>query len=99
MPPFGGFVGKFAVFAAAVQAGMVWLAMIGVINAIVGLYYYLTILKYVYLYRSEDEDKPVPVTRPYMVGLSALGFLIILIGTIFTPWFNLASSAASAIVR
>lgn len=99
MPPFGGFVVKFAVFAAAVQAGMVWLAVIGVLNAIVGLYYYLTVLKVVYLYRSEDEDKPLPVSRPYAIGLTALSLLIILIGTVFAPWFSMASSAAAAIMR
>jgi len=99
MPPFGGFVVKFAVFAAAVQAGMVWLAIVGVLNAIVGLYYYLIILKYVYLFRSEDEDKPVPVTRPFVIGLTGLSLLIILIGTVFAPWFSAASSAASAILR
>ncbi len=99
MPPFGGFVVKFAVFAAAVQAGMVWLALVGVINSIVGLYYYLTILKFIYLYRSDDEDKPLPLSRPYAIGLTALGLLVILIGTVFAPWFSVASSAASAILR
>jgi len=99
MPPFGGFVVKFAVFAAAVQAGMIWLAIVGVLNAIVGLYYYLIILKYVYLYRSEDDDKPFPVTRPYAIGLTTLSLLIILIGTVFAPWFSAASTAAMAILR
>jgi NADH-quinone oxidoreductase subunit N len=45
MPPFAGFVVKFAVFAAAVDAGMIWLAVIGVLNSIIGLYYYLTVLE------------------------------------------------------
>ncbi len=64
MPPLAGFFGKFLVFLAAVNAGMIPLAVIGVLNSIIGLYYYLTILKYVYLYRSEDEDKPIPLTAP-----------------------------------
>ncbi len=59
MPPLAGFVGKVYVFAAAVESGLIWLAFVGVINAIIGLYYYLTVLKVVYLYRSEHEDRPV----------------------------------------
>ena len=50
MPPFGGFVAKVFVFAAAVQVNMVWLAVVGILNSIVGVYYYLTVLKVVYLY-------------------------------------------------
>jgi len=39
------------------------------------------------------------VTRPYAIGLTGLSLLIILIGTVFAPWFSAASSAASAILR
>jgi len=98
MPPFGGFIVKFAVFAAAVDAGMVWLAVIGVLNAIVGLYYYLTILKVVYLYRSEEDNKPLSIPRPFALGLTALSVLIILIGSVFAPWFGMANTAAAALI-
>lgn len=97
MPPFGGFVVKFAVFAAAVQANMVWLAVVGVLNSIIGLYYYLTVLKYVYLFRSEDEEKPLPVTRPYALGLVVLALGIILIGTVFAPWIMISNTAAASL--
>ena len=96
MPPLGGFVVKFFVFAAAVQANLVWLAVIGVLNSIIGLYYYLTVLKVVYLYRSENDDKPVPVPRSYAVALVILTAGIVLVGTAFAPWFNWAASAAAA---
>jgi NADH-quinone oxidoreductase subunit N len=97
MPPFAGFVVKFAVFASAVQAGQVWLAFVGVLNSIVGLYYYLTVLKVVYLYRSEDEEKPLPVTRSYATGLIVLVIGIILVGTVFAPWFSVSNTAAAAL--
>ena len=97
MPPLGGFIAKVLVFAAAVKTGMVWLAVIGVLNSIVGLYYYLIVLKVVYLYRSEDEDKPVPVTRPYVLALTVLVIGIILIGTLFAPWVEWSTSAAAAL--
>ncbi len=97
MPPLGGFVVKFFVFAAAVNSNLIWLAVIGVLNSIVGLYYYMTVLKYVYLYRSEDEEKPLPITRSIRLALVVLTFGIILVGTLFAPWFSWASSAAAAI--
>ena len=97
MPPLGGFVAKFFVFAAAVKAGLVWLAIIGVLNTIVGLYYYLVVLKVVYLFRSEDEDKPIPLTRPYTLALTVLVLGIILLGTLFGPWAEWSTRAASAL--
>ncbi|HLE13113.1 MAG TPA: NADH-quinone oxidoreductase subunit N [Anaerolineales bacterium] len=97
MPPLGGFVAKVFVFAAAINTGLVWLAVIGVLNSIVGLYYYLIVLKVVYLYRSENEEVPVPLTRPYALAITVLIAGIILLGTIFAPWFDLSTAAAAAL--
>jgi NADH-quinone oxidoreductase subunit N len=97
MPPLGGFVVKVLVFAAAIDAGQVWLAVVGVLNSIVGLYYYLTMLKYIYLYRNEEEEaRPLPINRPYRLALAVLTAGIILIGTLFAPWFDWATRAAAA---
>jgi len=102
MPPLGGFIGKIFVFAAAVRADLIWLAFVGVINSIVGLYYYLTVLKVVYLYRPAnlaDEQLPLPLPRPYALGLTALTLGIVLLGTLFAPWFNWASVATASLVK
>jgi NADH-quinone oxidoreductase subunit N len=97
MPPFAGFFAKFFIFVAAVQAGLIWLAVIGVLNSIVGLYYYLTVLKVVYLYRSERDSEQIPVPRAYALALGLCAFGVILIGTIATPWFTWATNAAKAL--
>jgi NADH-quinone oxidoreductase subunit N len=97
MPPFGGFIAKVLVFAAAIQAGWVWLAVVGIINSVVGVYYYLTVMKYVYLYRMEGENEeahPIAVSRPYAIALVVLTIGIIVVGTIFGPWFGLSTDAA-----
>ncbi len=97
MPPFGGFVAKVLVFTAAVETGWVWLAVVGILNSIIGVYYYLTVLKVVYLYRMEGENEeahPIPLTRPHAVALVALSIAILLIGTVFAPWFDTAAGAA-----
>jgi NADH-quinone oxidoreductase subunit N len=101
MPPLAGFFGKFFVFAAAIQQGinagrsaLVWLAIIGVLNAIVGLYYYLTVLKVVYLFRSEREREKIPVPRAYALALWVCVFGIVLLGTWAAPWIGWATQAA-----
>ena len=97
MPPLAGFVGKFYVFAAAVQSDLIWLAFIGVINAIIGLYYYLTVLKVVYLYRSEDEEVPIPVSRPASLALVVCVLAIVVIGSLSGPWLDWAVDAAQSL--
>lgn len=97
MPPFAGFVTKVVVFAAGIQSGYTWLVVIGIINSVIGAYYYLNVLKYVYLYRMPNEDEenhPVPLTRPYAIALGVLTIGVILIGTVFAPWFNWSDAAA-----
>ena len=97
MPPFGGFVAKVFVFAAGIQAGYVWLVIVGIINSIFGVYYYLNAMKYVYLYRMPEQDEenhPVPLTRPYVIALAVLTLGVILIGTVFAPWFSWSDAAA-----
>ena len=97
MPPLAGFVAKVYVFAAAVESGWVWLAFVGVLNAIVGLYYYLTILKVVYLYRSEQDDVPISVPRVYGIGLGLCILGIIVIGSLSAPWLEWAVQAAQSL--
>ncbi len=89
IPPFGGFVGKVLVFASAVMApNMVWLAFVGILNSIIGLYYYLVILKIVYLNRSEQEDQPIRLSRPWVAALALCVIGIVALGTIIAPLFN-----------
>ena len=97
MPPFGGFVAKIFVFAAGVQANYTWLVIVGILNSIIGVYYYLNAMKYVYLYRMPNEDEenhPVPLTRPYAIALAVLVLGVILVGTVFAPWFSWSDAAA-----
>ena len=97
MPPFGGFVAKVVVFAAGIQAGYAWLVIIGIINSVIGVYYYLNAIKYVYLYRMPEQDEenhPLPMTRPYVIALAVLAIGVILIGTVFAPWFSWSDAAA-----
>jgi NADH-quinone oxidoreductase subunit N len=97
MPPLAGFVAKFYVFAAAVQSGWIWLAFVGVLNAIVGLYYYLTVLKVVYLYRSDHEREAIVVPPAYALALAACVAAILAIGTLSAPWLDWAMASAGSL--
>ncbi|PLX87287.1 MAG: NADH-quinone oxidoreductase subunit N [Desulfuromonas sp.] len=55
LPPTAGFTGKFFIFAGALKAGYVWLAILGVLNSAVSLYYYLRVMVYMY-FRDPVED-------------------------------------------
>jgi NADH-quinone oxidoreductase subunit N len=97
MPPFGGFIAKVAVFAAGVQANYVWLVVVGIINSVIGVYYYLNVMKYVYLFRmegGEEERSPVAITPPSALALVVLSVGIVVVGTVISPWFNYARAAA-----
>lgn len=98
MPPLSGFVAKVYVFAAAVESGLIWLAYAGVLNAIIGLYYYLTVLKVIYLYRSEGDDQPIPVPRGSALALGVCSVAIVAIGTFSSPWLEWALNTARSLL-
>lgn len=96
IPPTAGFFGKFFIFKAAIESGLWGLAFIGILNAFVGLYYYLSVVKYIYLYRSEEDDIAIPVPRAYQVALGLSTFGILYLGIIPGPVFEWVRQAALA---
>jgi len=97
MPPLAGFISKFFVFAAAVQSNLIWLAMVGIINSIIGLYYYLIVLKVVYVKPAPEGAPLIEIPRPYVFALGVLCFAILFAGTAATPWYNWAVDAAKSL--
>jgi NADH-quinone oxidoreductase subunit N len=76
LPPTGGFIGKFALFSAAIGAGYTGLAVIGILTAIVSIYYYLRVA--VALYMEPDGDgQPRPAADA--TGLLACGAVLVLV--------------------
>lgn len=97
VPPMGGFFAKVLVFAAAVEAGLVWLAVLGVLNAIVGLYYYLIVLKVIYVGESKEEAKPILTLRAHSTGLVASIVALLVLGIVFGPFYSWAVSSAGGL--
>jgi len=65
VPPFAGFVGKFYIFSAAVKSGDIGLAVIGVLNSVVSVYYYVGVLVRMYMVEGGVEVAR-PSSRPYL---------------------------------
>jgi NADH-quinone oxidoreductase subunit N len=69
-PPTVGFFGKFYVFSAAVKGGLIWLAVIGVMNSFVSVYYYLRVVKATCFDQTETSFVPVTYSPMLMIVLA-----------------------------
>jgi NADH-quinone oxidoreductase subunit N len=73
IPPLAGFIGKLYVFMAAIKAGMLTVAIIGVLFSAVGAFYYLRIVKFMYFDEAENEfSMPIGATSQAVVVLSGI---------------------------
>ena len=98
IPPTAGFFGKFFLFQAAVSANLVGLALIAVTNAIIALYYYLVVVKVMYVDVGPDDDVPIAIPRAYAWSLGITALVVILLGTIaVTPIYEWATLGASGL--
>ena len=85
IPPFAGFFSKFFMFMAAFKAGFVVLVLIALVNTVISLYYYLLIVKAMYI---KPNDNPIATFRSdgyTRVGLALCVLGVVLIGII--SWF------------
>ncbi len=80
IPPMAGFAGKFYLFYAAMQKGYTWLVVIAALNSTVSLYYYLLVIKQVYLFDRTKEIKKIIVPMGVKFTLAVLIVSIILLG-------------------
>jgi len=76
IPPTAGFMGKFWLFSAAIEAGYIWLAVIGVLNSATSLYYYARVI--VFMYLKKDVIGSEPSASPAL----ALAVAVALVATI-----------------
>ncbi len=93
IPPTGGFFGKFYIFGAAINNGLLWLAVVAVANSVVALYYYANVIRVMYLLpipSGEPVGGPGPLRLA--LGIAALGTL--LVGVFPQPFVALAGAAA-----
>ncbi|MBI4310390.1 MAG: NADH-quinone oxidoreductase subunit N [Chloroflexi bacterium] len=97
IPPTAGFMGKLYLFNAAVHADLVWLALVGVVNSVVSAYYYLRVLKALYVAPGE-ETAASATSMPVRAVVAVCGFAVLFLGVFPGPLLRLAGAAVSALL-
>jgi NADH-quinone oxidoreductase subunit N len=95
LPPTAGFIGKLYIFIALVDAKMIAVAIIALLNTVVSLYYYIRVLKNMYLDKPEKEVEKFSASSPNLVLLGVLVVPVIFFGIYFTPLVEFAKSSLS----
>jgi len=90
IPPLVGFHAKLAVLTSVVDAGMFWLAAYAVVMAVVGAYYYLRVIYYMYFAES-GQNAPLDAAFDVRVALSVNGIALVLVGMFPGGLFDLCS--------
>ena len=92
VPPTAGFMAKLTVFRSAIDAGLVPLAVIGVLTSAAGLYYYLRVVVYVYMVPQSEPDAVVG-GRMLSAGLALAGCAIVVV------WLGVAPGSFAALAQ
>jgi len=96
IPPLAGFFGKFFLYAAAASKGYYFLVFIGVVMATISLYYYLLVIKEMFLTKADETTIPYFESRPLMkIGLliASIGILVVgLYSPLYEYIYNISSS-------
>lgn len=79
VPPFLGFWAKISVLQEAVNSGLVWLAIVGVVTSVIGAFYYLRVVKVIYFDKPMDNT-PIKASMDIRMALSINGVAILALG-------------------
>ena len=93
MPPTAGFAAKFYIFAGAIKAGYVWLAVIGVLNSAVSLYYYLRIMVSMYFKDPQEDFSWVTMNMATTISIVIALAGVLVMGVIPGPFMEIAKLA------
>jgi NADH-quinone oxidoreductase subunit N len=96
IPPTAGYIGKFVLFSSAIYSGLVWLAVLAILNSALSLVYYLRIISYMYL---KDAAGPkIEEQKGYVVALVLTLLAVVWIGVFPEAFINWALQAAAVLL-
>jgi NADH-quinone oxidoreductase subunit N len=98
IPPTAGFVAKFYVFGAAVQTRMWILAAVAAVNSVIAAFYYLNVVRYMFLVPAEEDASPIRIAVPLGGALAATGALTLLLGLLPSSLIAWASVSANSLL-
>ena len=97
LPPTGLFIGKIMLFTSAVDAGLIWLAILGVINSVVSAYYYLKVVRIMYVSEARTEEAVFSTIGPQL-ALLASAIIVVTLGIIPGVLTGVTDAAAIALL-
>ena len=93
IPPTAGFLGKLYLFSAAIERGLIWLAVVGVLNSVISLSYYWKVIRAMYLVPQRAEDR-LTTSPTLAVALAITVAGVFLVGIFPTALLGMIESAA-----
>ena len=96
VPPTGIFVAKIYVFTAAVNSGLTWLAVLGVVNSVVSAYYYVRVIRVMFTGDAESSER-IPTALAGRFALLVAAAVVVWLGVLPNPVLAAAESAVSSI--
>lgn len=80
IPPTVGFMAKLFVFTAAIEAGLAWLVVVGVVNSVISAYYYLRVVRVMYGSAPTGEESGAATAMPLRLALAATALAVVALG-------------------
>ncbi|MBI3577911.1 MAG: NADH-quinone oxidoreductase subunit N [Ignavibacteriales bacterium] len=93
LPPTAGFIGKLFLFAALLDARWIWLAIVGALNSVISLYYYVRVVRNMFLRDPEGSTEQIRFSLPQMAILLLLLVPTLLFGLFYSPIVELANAS------
>jgi NADH-quinone oxidoreductase subunit N len=95
LPPTAGFIGKLYVFSALLDAQWIWLAIVGALNSVISLYYYVRVIRNMYLRDPDSAPAPVVLTGAQTVLLMVFLVPTLVLGVYFAPLVDWAHASVA----
>ncbi|MDR0926283.1 MAG: NADH-quinone oxidoreductase subunit N [Ignavibacteria bacterium] len=99
MPPFAGFIGKWYLFIPVIQAGYVGIAVIGVLNSVVSVFYYVKVIRNMFLRGDVETTERISFGKPAMVFLYAMVVPVALLVIYPSPLLVWVKNSALLLLR
>ncbi|NCO38285.1 MAG: NADH-quinone oxidoreductase subunit N [Armatimonadetes bacterium CG_4_10_14_3_um_filter_66_18] len=90
LPPMSGFVAKFMIFGAAIHSGLLWLALVGIANSVISVYYYFNVVRLMFFAKAAGVEEPLPEPGTLRLVTVLTAAATILIGVYPQPFIDLA---------
>lgn len=98
LPPTAGFFGKFYIFSAAIEANLIWLTIIGVLNSLVSVYFYLGVVVSIYMKQPVDEVSVGPMPLFARAALLVTSLATLYMGLMPSDFLHLARETVSSLI-